>query len=32
VHGTRNEAPYGATLVLSPLPGGHYAIAAELAS
>jgi hypothetical protein len=32
VHGTRNGVPYGATLVLSPLPGGHYAIAAELAS
>ncbi|HEY2668001.1 MAG TPA: hypothetical protein VGK51_14300 [Actinomycetota bacterium] len=26
VHGTRNGAPYSATLVLSPLPGGHYAI------
>jgi len=32
VHGTRNGAAYGATLVLSPFPGGHYAIAAELAS
>ncbi|HWD71897.1 MAG TPA: hypothetical protein VG779_05160 [Actinomycetota bacterium] len=32
VHGTRNGAAYGATLVLSGPPGGHYAIAAELAS
>ena len=31
VHGTRNGAPYGATFVLSPLPGGHYAIGAGLA-
>jgi hypothetical protein len=31
VHGTRNGAAYGATLVLSPLPGGHYAIASQLA-
>jgi hypothetical protein len=32
VHGTKNGAPYGATLVLDPQPGGHYAIASELAS
>lgn len=32
VHGTRNGAPYGATIVLDPLPGGHYAIGSELAS
>ena len=32
VHGTRNGAAYGATLMLSPLPGGHYAIASELTS
>jgi hypothetical protein len=32
VHGTRNGAPYGATLVLNPLPGGQYAIGSELAS
>ena len=32
VHGTRNGAPYGATFVLNPLPGGHYAIGSELAS
>jgi len=31
VHGTRNGARYGATFVLSPLPGGHYAIGAGLA-
>jgi hypothetical protein len=31
VLGTRNGASYGATLVLNPLPGGHYAIAAERA-
>ncbi|MEA2567025.1 MAG: hypothetical protein QOD49_2202, partial [Actinomycetota bacterium] len=32
VHGTKNGAPYGATLVLDPQPGGHYAIGSELAS
>ncbi|MEA2502624.1 MAG: enediyne biosynthesis protein [Actinomycetota bacterium] len=32
VRGTKNGAPYGATLVLDPQPGGHYAIGSELAS
>jgi hypothetical protein len=32
VHGTRNEAPYRATFVLSPVPGGHYTIGAATAS
>jgi hypothetical protein len=32
VHGTKNGAPYGTTLVLDPQPGGHYAIGSELAS
>jgi hypothetical protein len=32
VHGTRNGAAYGATPVLSLLPGGRYAIAAKPAS
>ncbi|TMK44578.1 MAG: hypothetical protein E6G66_13835 [Actinobacteria bacterium] len=31
VRGTRNGVRYGATLVLTPLPGGHYAIGSELA-
>jgi hypothetical protein len=26
VHGTKNGAPYQATLALRPLPGGHYAL------
>jgi hypothetical protein len=32
VHGTRDGAAYGTTFVLTPLPGGHYAIGSELAS
>jgi hypothetical protein len=32
VHGTRNGAAYGATLVLTPVPGGHYAIGSATAS
>jgi hypothetical protein len=32
VQGTRNGAAYGATFVLSPVPGGHYAIASGTAS
>jgi hypothetical protein len=32
VQGTRNGAAYGATFVLSPLPGGDYAIASGTAS
>ena len=32
VHGTRNGAAYGATFVLTPAPGGHYAIGSETAS
>jgi hypothetical protein len=32
VHGTRNGAAYVATFALTPVPGGHYTIASQLAS
>jgi hypothetical protein len=32
VQATRNGAAYGATLVLTPVPGGHYAIGSATAS